>query len=283
MLCETYSWSATNDTQQLTYQQGNPMAPSYDALTKGLAQRTTIEEAKRLWNEVRVAEGLQPCAPQLLTPPDGNTKLAKTQQWGLSLLPHRLAGVGKNLCPYSTAGCRSVCLNTAGRGAGGKVQNARLARTRFMFQHPAAFATLLEAEILRIPGPAALRLNVFSDIPWETVWPEVFTLRNDLQFYDYTKWPVGSRTVPANYHLTYSASEKWTDEMIVDVVTNGSNVTVVLDTTKSEALPTTWRGLKVVDGDVSDARYDDPVGVVVALRAKGKARSSDSKFIRKAS
>lgn len=255
------------------------MALSIPALTRGLAKRVPLDEAKALWASTRVECGLQPTTPPLLTPPTGNTKLAKTSQWGLSLLPHRLGGVG-NVCRYSTAGCRSVCLNTSGRGKAHFVQEARRARTQFLANHPAAFATLLAAEIMDLPQGAALRLNVFSDLPWETIWPDVFKLRNDLQFYDYTKWPVGSRQVPKNYHLTYSASELWKDEDVVDVVGSGSNVTVVLRLKKSEAMPETWRGLPVVDGDKSDARYEDPNGVVVALRAKGDARRSTSKFIR---
>lgn len=257
------------------------MAVSYAALAVGLAQRTTIDEAKAAWAKARVASGLHATTPRLLTPPKGNIKLAKTNQWGLSLLPHRLAGVG-NVCPYSTKGCRSVCLNTAGRGAARFVQEARMARTKLLMDNPAAFATLLEKEIMEVPAESALRLNVFSDLPWELIWPEIFTLRSDLQFYDYTKWPVGKRQVPANYHLTYSASELWSDSDVKDAVEDGNNVTVVLRLKKSEPIPDVWKGLPVVDGDKSDARYEDPNGVVVALRMKGPAHKSTSKFIRDA-
>lgn len=252
---------------------------SYPKLKTGLKNRVPLDEAKRLWAEVRVANGLMATTPPLLTPPKGNTKLNKTQQWGLSLLPHRLGGQG-NVCVYSTRGCRAVCLNTSGRGRAYYVQEARGARTALLFQHPAAFATLLEAEIMKLPAKAALRLNVFSDLPWEDIWPDVFNLRDDIQFYDYTKWPVGVRQTPPNYHLTYSASELWDDAKIVDTVNGGVNVTVVLRLKKADPMPKKWRGLKVVDGDKSDARYKDPVGVAVCLRAKGDARKSTSKFIR---
>lgn len=257
------------------------MARSYAALAQGLARRTSIDEAKQAWADARVRSGLQATTPRLLTPPKGNVKLAKTNQWGLSLLPHRLAGVG-NVCPYSTKGCRSVCLNTAGRGAARFVQEARSARTLLLVERPDAFATLLEKEIRDLPEGSALRLNVFSDLPWETIWPEIFEIRADMQFYDYTKWPIGVRDVPANYHLTYSASELWSDTDVADAVGDGNNVTVVLRLKRSEEIPAVWKGLTVVDGDKSDARYDDPDGVVVALRAKGAARKSNSKFIRKA-
>jgi hypothetical protein len=255
------------------------MKKRHEALTKGLAARVSLKDAKAAWAKVRTDAGLQATTPAILTPPKGNTKLAKTEQWGLSLLPHRLAGEG-NLCPHSTKGCRSVCLNTAGRGRANYVQEARRARTSLLVQHPAAFATLVEREVLRIPEASALRLNVFSDLPWEQIWPVVFTVRPDLQFYDYTKWPVGSRTVPANYHLTYSASELWSDADIVSAVRAGNNVTVVFDLKPKDPMPGSWHGLPVVDGDKSDARYEDPPGVVVGLRSKGDARKAGQGFVR---
>lgn len=250
------------------------------SLTDGLARRVPIAEARATWAQVRTDAGFRPTTPPILTRPAWNHKLAKGQQFGLSLLPARLAGVG-NVCPYSTRACRSSCLNTAGRGTARFVQESRLARTVLLVEHPAAFATLVEAEIMRLPEGAAVRLNVFSDLPWEQIWPEVFTVRSDLQFYDYTKWPVGARVTPANYHLTYSASELWTDEQIADAVQGGTNVTVVLDVKPTARIPATWNGLPVIDGDRNDARYMDPDGVVVGLRAKGRARRDKTTFVRK--
>jgi hypothetical protein len=37
---------------------------------------------------------------------------------------------------------------------------------------------------------------------------------------------------------------------------------------KGRALPTSWNGYKVVDGDISDYRPDDEKGVIVGLRFK---------------
>jgi hypothetical protein len=37
--------------------------------------------------------------------------------------------------------------------------------------------------------------------------------------------------------------------------------------------------MSVVDGDISDIRYREPQGVVVALSAKGKAKSDTSGFV----
>jgi hypothetical protein len=38
-------------------------------------------------------------------------------------------------------------------------------------------------------------------------------------------------------------------------------------------------GLQVVNGDESDLRFLDPKRVIVGLKAKGRARKSDSNFV----
>ena len=40
-----------------------------------------------------------------------------------------------------------------------------------------------------------------------------------------------------------------------------------------------WRGFRVVDGDTTDLRHNDPRGVVVALKAKGRAKADCSGFV----
>lgn len=245
----------------------------------GLADPMPFHEARDTWRNVRSQLGLAPTNPRLLTHPRGNTKLNKGGQYGLCLLPHRLAGVG-NLCPHSTRECRRLCINLSGRGNMPFVQIGRKARTVLLVQHPRAFSTLFMREIKRLPVDASVRLNVYSDLNWENLFPQLFTTRSDINWYDYTKAPVGSRVTPSNYSLTYSVSEKWSEDDIIRAVHGGDNVTVVLNLRRKEAMPTEWNSLPVIDGDVNDARYLDPVGVVVGLRSKGKAFGSDSPFVR---
>ena len=111
--------------------------------------------------------------------------------FGLSLSPATASGAG-NVCPRSSAGCSAVCLNYAGRGQMSSIQRARIQKTRFWFSDRAGFLELLTQDlekVQRLAGKhgklAAVRLNVFSDIPWERFldldrFPGV-------QFYDYTK------------------------------------------------------------------------------------------------
>ena len=119
----------------------------------------------------------------------------------------------------------------------------------------------------------------------------IFEAFKEVQFYDYTKAPISKRqNLPENYHLTYSYSEDTTPEMIADNIANGRNVAVVFNVCKYDnrkschnkckcSLPTTWMGYKVISGDDSDLRFNDDIGVIVGLKAKGKAKHDNSGFV----
>ena len=211
---------------------------------------------------------------------------------GLHLAPANLSGY--NVCIKASAGCKAACLNTAGRGAMTSVQAARIAKTRLFIEDRAQFMTRLHSDILTAIKSArranmipAARLNLTSDLSWESIriWKDtgdkttLMTAFSDVQFYDYTadasrmmRWLAGD--MPANYHLTFSRKENTPDILVDSIVKSGGNVAAVFD-----KLPTTWRGHKVIDGDENDLRFLDPAGVIVGLKAKGKAKTDDSGFV----
>jgi hypothetical protein len=57
-------------------------------------------------------------------------------------------------------------------------------------------------------------------------------------------------------------------------------VAMVFDVPK-HALPATYLGIPVIDGDLTDYRYGDPSGVIVGLAAKGAAKGTgrDGQFV----
>ena len=133
----------------------------------------------------------------LLAKGQTNPKMAKLADelgimpFALSLAPFDVAGKG-NVCPFASPGCSAVCLNYAGRGQMSNVQLARIQKTRFFFSDRAGFLSLLESDLSRAQQMAdrkgrraAVRLNVFSDIPWERLIDLAHFPR--IQFYDYTK------------------------------------------------------------------------------------------------
>jgi len=198
------------------------------------------------------------------------------------LSPHRVSGV--NLCPMADlAGCSAPCLNTAGRGAFNITQERRLRKTQWWLSDRDSFLVALRRDIRALVRKAEregmvpmVRLNGTSDIRWEREAPEVFAEFPSVQFYDYTKIPT-RRDLPANYHLTFSysgANERYR-EFWRAAVDAGLNVAVVF----RKDLPDTFLGLPVVNGDESDIRPYDPTGVIVGLKAKGKAKRDVSGFV----
>ena len=201
----------------------------------------------------------------------------------LHLAPASLSG--RNVCAYSTAGCRSACLNTAGRGKFPRIQQARIRKTRALFANRTEFLGQLQKDIRALCRKAdrdgfipAVRLNGTSDLPWlaHTIAP----LFSAVHFYDYTAIPkIWERTLP-NYHLTYSLKE--TNESLLNALVTlrrGFNVAVVFDVKKGEPLPQSFYGFKVIDGDLSDLRFLDEPGTVVGVRAKGRAKKDCSGFV----
>jgi hypothetical protein len=198
------------------------------------------------------------------------------------LSPHKENSKGVNLCPKASTGCAAACLYTAGRGKFSNVQTARIAKSEYFINDREGFLEQLHKEILRhsfnarlLGKKPAVRLNGTSDILWEryidmNLYPEV-------QFYDYTKWMPKERKELGNYHLTYSRAEDTPDSYVTTVVKAKHNVAVVFNSRL--ALPTTFLGFPVIDGDRTDLRYLDPKGVIVGLLAKGDAKKDTSGFV----
>ena len=81
--------------------------------------------------------------------------------------------------------------------------------------------------------------------------------------------------------LTLSWHEKTDAENALELINKGLNFAVVFDTAKGQPLPAQFNGIPVIDGDIHDLRFLDQKGVIVGLRAKGKARKDTSGFVQK--
>lgn len=200
------------------------------------------------------------------------------------LAPHKLSGY--NVCPNASTGCIAGCLNLSGRGVYNTVQQARINRTKFWFDSRDEFKAQLIKEInafvrkcRKLNVKAAIRLNGTSDIAWEKVWPELFTLYPEVQFYDYTKSVKRMVSfikgeMPKNYHLTFSRSEV-NDVESTGILSMGGNVAVVFS---SKSIPSTYQGYPVHNADETDLRFLDKPGIQ-GLYAKGKAKRDTSGFV----
>lgn len=201
---------------------------------------------------------------------------------------------GRNVCPHASEGCRIACLYTAGMGSFSNVKAARIAKTKAFHADPKGFVEDLAKDIEALVRKAeregltpAIRLNGTSDIPWEALGGHhKVNLMNrfpGVAFYDYTKNPARARSyaqgkLPPNYSLTFSRSES-NGTIALELLEIGVNVAAVFAVKKGAALPATWGGRPVIDGDINDLRYLDPRNCVVGLRAKGDAKKDESGFV----
>lgn len=220
------------------------------------------------------------------------------------LAPWKLSGY--QVCPMAEiAGCVGDCLNTAGRGGMARadadtieidghvvklnaIQKARIARTRFFFENRAEFMAQLAKEIRAAKKKAekmgyafAVRLNGTSDIRWENVDYQdsnIFDVFSDVFFYDYTKIPNRKIGGVKNYHLTFSYSARDAFQKIFAKAQEFYGKSMNYAFVYMHKMPQKFMGLEVINGDEDDARFMDAPGVAIALKAKGRARKSNSGF-----
>jgi len=161
---------------------------------------------------------------------------------------------------------------------------ARIGRTLAYQADKHGFARLLVKDIEKLKRKAerehmqlAVRINGTSDLPG--LAREVHASCPGVRFYDYTKI-YGVWHHNAGIHYTFSRSEK-NDAQCRAALYEGINVAVVFSTKRGARLPRTytlpgWGPVSVIDGDLNDLRFRDQEGVIVGLRAKGRARSRDT-------
>ena len=209
---------------------------------------------------------------KLLDTSGGNTKLAKTNKGdkyrvaGLSLFPSDVN------CPARhVAGCAESCLESAGRQA----------KAAWFKDDQPAFLEQLNKELKSFAATCkrqgvnpAVRLNVISDIQWEKLG--VPQLHPEIMFYDYTKLSARLGKTPANYRLmfSYSGAPAYQNQVKQAIKTD-----VPMSVVFRGEMPAQFMGREVIDGDISDLDNLFAGPVIVGLRAKGKAKKSESLFI----
>lgn len=216
------------------------------------------------------------------------TTNAKTAKNGLDTLilylaPFTQNSKGVNLCPKATDGCAAACLFTAGRGAFSNVAQSRMNRTEYYLHDRHGFLKQAAKEInnaAKKVDKLAVRLNGTSDIKLVEMLTLTHEIAPNVIFYDYTKIErkAGRRktTQGHDYIVTYSFNEG-TDAIpnALQVLNRGGNVAVVF----RKELPDTFLGYPVVDGDASDIEMLTHTGVILGLKAKGKAKKDTTGFV----
>ena len=196
---------------------------------------------------------------------------------------------GANLCPKASEGCLSACLYTSGMaGIYPTINASRLKKTEDFLRDKPAFLRSLAYEILKECNKAkkagekiAFRLNGTSDVDFIYLLKkyadfDIASLQDVAIFYDYTKIiqkAIRYQNHP-NYFVTFSRSES-NQQDVQTAVDLGINVAVVF----SNELPETYLGRPVIDGDKSDILMAYNKGIILGLKAKGKAKQDETNFV----
>ena len=192
----------------------------------------------------------------LLTMGESNSKLKKgiTETMSVAimhLLPHDLAdtlmerSIKRTLCPFAIMGdCWRPCLNTAGRGGiitkGDTTNTIELARLRRTLFYLDNRQEFLE--------------KLYNEVQKFVTKCEKNNIKPCIRLN-------GTSDKYANY---------WREALA-----KGMNIAVVF----RKDLPKSYKNMPVINGDKTDMRFKDPVGVIVGLKAKGKARKDTSGFV----
>jgi len=160
------------------------------------------------------------------------------------------------------------------------IQKARIRKTKEFFDNRDQFMLELYNDIVKAIKFAekqglkpVFRLNGTSDLSWEkyTVGntnKNLFELFPTVQFYDYTKILGRKVAQYANYHLTFSKADG-NDSDVAEALMQGMSVVAVYDQIP-EGVPS---------ADETDLRFLDPKGVMLGLKAKGRAKKDYSGFV----
>jgi len=215
-----------------------------------------------------------------------NQKVNHHYTYIIYLAPSNVSGV--NVCSHSTSECRSGCLATSGRTAmdirsgANKITASRIRKTLAFSINPEFYLSWVIAEMKAFKAKAkrdgfnfSVRLNGTSDIDYTKVklnGKNIFEIFPDTIFYDYTKNHNRLYRPISNYELTLSyTGRNW--EQCKKALDSGFNVAMIFNITKKTAFPKSYKGYKVIDGDLSDLRVGEAKGVIIALRWKNIADS----------
>ena len=225
----------------------------------------------------------------LLTAPSGSakTKKNKVPTYILYLAPALQNSFKINVCPKASQGCIKSCLFTAGRAKFiSTINAARIEKTDFLLFDPTKFYRKLAAEIsyqytVAFNEKIAFRLNGTSDVNHYKQLKryanfDINTLPKNVIFYEYTKNLHQAFNWQNNFprvNVTFSKSENNWDDCVL-ALNSGINVAVVFN-----HVPDSYKGYKVINGDITDERFNDQKGVIVGLKAKGEAKKDKTGFV----
>ena len=261
------------DTDRLTPQELAQFIDGYNQIQREIAIRDNVRCPKD-----KTPSTLKILSDQI-TKHDKTSKEYGINQYGLALAQSDASDV-VNVCSFATDGCRRACIAEFGKGGIPNVKFARTVKTIALHRMPGLFIKRLASEIkskVALEGEIFCRLNDYSDLRWELIAPTLFDI-DGVTYWDYSKHPRRNVKDIDNYTVVYSASERFNDDKIPSLSSRYDGVAVVFSDYPTF---TTYKETPVklgIHDNLADMTKDG--FTVIALKAKGKARTDSSGFVR---
>ncbi len=223
----------------------------------------------------------------LLSKGNSNAKTIKNEinTFIMYLMPYNQNSKNINICAKASKGCANACLAFSGMASVyPTILESRKNKTEYFLHEKSNFIKQLAKEIKakyntakRKGEKVAFRLNGTSDLDFiymlkKYAQLDILDLKDHAVFYDYTKilGKVKKYKGHENYFLTFSRAED-NEKEALEALAIGANVSAVF----ANKLPKQYKGFKVIDGDKSDDIMIKSKGVILGLKAKGKAAKAD--------
>ena len=261
------------DTDRLAPQELAQFIDGYNDIQREIADRDRVQCPKP-----KTSSTLKLLSDQI-TKHDKTSKEYGINQYGLALAQSDASDV-VNVCSFATDGCRRACIAEFGKGGIPSVKFARTVKAIALHRMPELFIKRLASEIkakVALEGEIFCRLNDYSDLRWELIAPSLFDI-DGVTYWDYTKHPRRDVSKLDNYTVVFSAHEKFQDSKIPSLSSRYDGVAVVFSDYPTF---TTYKETPVklgIHDNLADMTSDG--FTVIALKAKGKARTDSSGFVR---
>ena len=261
------------DTDRLTPQELAQFIDGYNEIQREISIRDNVRCPKD-----KTSSTLKLLSDQI-TKHDKTSEEYGINQYGLALAQASVSNE-VNVCSFKTTGCETACIAEHGKGGIPSVKFARTVKTIALHRMPGLFIKRLASEIkakVALEGEIFCRLNDYSDLRWELIAPSLFNI-DGVTYWDYTKHPRRNVKDIDNYTVVYSAHERFNDDKIPGLASQYNGVAVVFSDYPTF---TTYKETPVklgIHDNLADMTRDG--FTVIALKAKGKARSDSSGFVR---
>lgn len=221
-----------------------------------------------------------------------SAKVVKGEKFGylsaVCYMTPAFAFAGGNTCSHHTLGnCAGPCLVHSGHMSLKEAIEARADRLALFLKNPALFFEILSRELMLLEKrahkkelKAAGRMNGTTDLNWVKIrfdGKTIFEHFPGICWYDYTKNPrLAEDYLAAGISITFSWYKKADTQKVLELLDRGVNIAIAYKDQIPEFQKIGDRMVPTINGDAHDLCFEDPRGVIRALKYKFATMAKNS-------